>query len=220
MQYKGRFPIMNKKCRYFDENRMAAYIENRLNPVEREAYEEHLFQCDYCLNIYFNMEQEIKLIKQARPKIIPENLLEKAINKTLPNRFKKRIVKNFSEIIIKMYEKGMEILKTVNITNLTPVPIQAVRGNKSTLLKKIILESDVKGILYKMLIEFYTYNRIKIKLNFLQIIDSLKNENIQLESPEGKIVHSFKSEALFDDLSKGTYKIKLKNITLSKINIK
>ncbi len=210
---------MKNVCKYFDENKMAAYIEKRMSPEEIKKYEKHLFKCNYCLKVYFNLEKEILKLKKSKAQSIPEKLLKEGLDKLMKIKCKKITLPDFSKVAIKLYKKGMELIEVANVKTLTPVLVTPVRGKvESSLLKQLVIESDIYGVFYKLFIDFYAQNRIKIRVNFLQFGDDLKHKTIELVSEEGKIVRSLTNEAIFDDLKKGIYKIKLNGIVLLKLN--
>lgn len=211
---------MERECKYFVESRMAKYIENKMSQPAKKDFEKHLFRCDYCLKVYFNLKKEISDMTDAEFESTPEELLAKGIAKLM--RIKEKSVKlpDFSKIVVKLYQKGMELIEAINVKSLTPVPVTPVRGKEPlVLLKQIVVESDIKGILYKLFIDFYEQNRIRIKLNFLKTENELKNRTIKIISEDGEVLHSFTDEAIFDDLKKGIYKIKLNSTLLSSIKL-
>lgn len=211
---------MKKGCKHFDENRMAEYIENKMSLSAKKDFEKHLFSCDYCLKIYFNLKKEMSDMAKAEFESTPEELLSKGIEKLIKIKEKSIKLPDFSKIVVKLYQKGMELIEAVNVKTLTPVPVTPVRGKDNlALLKQIVVESDIKGIFYKLFIDFYEQNRIRIKLNFLKTANELKNKTIKIVSEDGEVLHSFTDEAIFDDLKKGNYKIKLNSTLLSSINL-
>lgn len=211
---------MKNNCKFFDENKMASYLDNRMKSTERKIFEEHLFNCDFCLKIYHNLQEEALKIEAAQFSKIPEPLLQNALKKLNLLKSKKKKIPEFTQIVIKLYKKGMELIEAINVQSLTPIPVTPVRGReKLNLLKEVVVESDIKGALYKLFIDFYDQNRVKISLNFLAEPDNFKNRNIKIVNSDGEILHSFSKEAYFDDLSKGIYKIKINGTTLSQLNL-
>lgn len=214
-----------KTCRSFDENIMASYIDNKLSAIEKEKFEKHLFSCDYCLKVFHNLKNEIKKInitKKNKFIKVPESLLNKGIQKlNLIERAQKIVKSNFPEVFIKLYEKGMKIIKALNTPQIVPVPVAPLRDTKNkNLLTEILVKNQFENLEYKICLNFYKKERIKITLNFFKYKNIKEDSKIILINKEGKIIKNFAPVVHFECFKKDLYKIKLNETTIGRIVLK
>jgi len=208
---------MKKNCSLFNANIMASYIEKKLPENELKKFENHLFKCDFCLKVYNNLKYEMNKISETEKLIeIPEFYFNKALEK-LKISEKKKIL---SKIILKLYQKGMELLEVLNTIDYSTVPVPALRGvNNKKLLEEIRTKSEFKGVNYEICVKFYKKNRIKVNLKFIKIPESLKISSVSVSGADTDVIKNFSQEITFDNLNRGNYKIKINDTEIAELDI-
>ncbi|MBN1899589.1 MAG: hypothetical protein JW827_12495 [Spirochaetes bacterium] len=207
---------MKKKCYRFNENTMAAFIENRLSVQETVKLKQHLVKCNHCLKIFVNLHHEIEKMVTTPFTAIPEDLLQKGLDyygKKKPGRC--------GRIIIHSLQKGLELLKYRHIdqiSGLTPLPVRG--GKKSQAYRHIKLLQTHNSIIFVTDIYFHGFNKTGIKIHFSDIPSNRAFKRIMLRGKNVKMICSFRKKVTFPDLSRGMYSIKLDNQNLLTLDIR
>lgn len=209
-----------KKCKIFKAEMMAAYIEKRLSPGEEKKYEKHLFNCKYCLNIYTNLKNEINILFRIKLKKISKELLTEAFHFIEKEYKTNRLDLNISKIIIKIKDKGFELIEAINFNKIKPVLVPALRDKNIALLKEILLEADFKNNVYQLKIQSYSNNLISMKINFPNTMyEEIKGNKLEIISKDTKISKNIEKDMRLDDLPKGNYKLLINHSILIKFGV-
>ncbi len=190
------------QCKEFNAEKMAGYVENTLSDKERRDYEKHLFNCDFCLGIYKNIQKEIELMYKEKYYPVMDELLNKA--------FKRLDLEEKSDssrrLVLRLIKKGIEIIKMEQILNFQAEPVLLTRGNnKENLLKRIKVQTEYKNIIIYIDISFLNKESVLMDVEFS---DSVKGDFLYIKS-ENKEVISIKlqKKLTINNIEKGKYKL-------------
>ena len=209
-----------KKCKYFNPEKMAGYVEKKLSAQEDKEFEKHLFKCKYCLKIYTNLKNEIDTLFKIKLRKISKKLLTDALHFVEEEYRKNKLKPNTSEIIIKIKEKGIELIEAINFNKVKPVPIPALRNKHNILLKEILVEGDFKNSVYTLKIQSYSNNRICVEINFSDtLFDEIKNNRLQIVSKNTRISKNIEKDMQLKDLPKDNYKLLIDRSPLIKFEV-
>ncbi len=191
-----------RKCKKFNPGLMAAYVDNNLSDKERRNYEKHLFNCDYCFNVYNNIQLEIEKVYKSKYFPVMDNLLSKALEKL--NLIEKR--NNEPSIIVKLMNMGLEILNISEFDDFSVEPVPLLRGkNSKNILKSFKVAKELKNNRADILLKYLDNDEINIDIMFL---NEVEQGQLIISSDTGdKISVSLKQEINIDDLSRGKYKL-------------
>ncbi len=205
-----------KKCKYFDALKMAKYIENNMNEKERKNYEKHLFNCDYCFNIYHNIENEIENFYKAKFTPLMDRMLQKAFD-VLNNELHKKIKED--GITLKLLKKGFEVISIHKINNIFPQYLPAVRDKKEDILISLKIEKKINNMKFYITLEHQSKEYITIKIFSEGEINSDKKRFIKLISSNGEIRREFSKEVIIKDVIKDNYKIFIDKLKIINLNM-
>lgn len=186
---KHKYEFNLKNCKKIDFNQFSLYVEKKLDENQNNKFEKHLVQCPQCLTIYKDIENEINLLFTNRLKEISNPLLEKAFLIINNKNTKASKLNKISHIIIKLQEKGMDLIKFLNCNNINTLAIEPIReNNKSNLLKELKFESRYLNNDFIVKIHYYNSQQINLVIDFpSELLNILQNKNIEIQSSKTEI---------------------------------
>ncbi len=210
-----------KACSLFNAESMASYLENKLEKNNMIKYEKHLHNCNYCLKIFHNIKNVIKLLNNVKFNNVHKELLEKALN-IIDNISQEESKKNEkSSIWIKLIDKGIELIEAINLNNLKPIPVPNLRSsNKKKILKEIKIECDFKNHPLKITLTFLTNNSCNIKIEISDnLFEVLKGKRLLIKNNKTSIDTAIIKVINISNIEKGKYSLILDNIKSMEIKV-
>lgn len=213
--------IQKNKCKHFNIEHFASFIDNNLSVKETIRYKHHISQCPYCSSIYNNLVNEIKILKQTKIKKISKDLLNEALDIIDAEYQQKSQDTILSKILIKLKEKGMELQQAVNCLHLKPSPIPSLRSKQkdpSTCFKEISIKNEFRKHEYTILIQYHSNNTFTLQIIFSdQIYNQIKDERLFIKADSSKINKNIKKGINAFELEKGKYNIYINKDPLFKL---
>ena len=208
-----------KPCKIFKPELMAAYLENKITENQKKKFENHMFDCPYCIKIYKNLINEINILYKAKLKKTSQNLLHKALDFVDKEYKKKKINFNLTKISIKLKNKGFELLEAINLNNLNPVPIPILRGRKNVvLLKEVYGEGEYNKNNYQFNIQFLSNNTFNMQINFSDsLYKMIKDQRLKISSNNTNINKKIEKIMNLTHLEKDFYSFFINQSILIKI---
>ncbi len=216
----------SKNCKKFKPEILAGYIEKALTKDEEKKYKNHLFNCKYCLRVYTNLENDINTLYRIKLRKISSELLTEALNfideenkkvRLEPDQESAKPDQETVNIIIKIREKGLELIEAINFNRIKPVPIPALRNKENILLKEISLEADYNDNIYRLRIYSFSNNRISMNISFSNnMYDEIKDSRLEIISKNIKIKKNIKKDMSIEELPAGKYKLMVNHSILMK----
>ena len=153
----GDKSLSEKQCP--DEEIITCYFENLLSGTEKENVQEHLIDCDKCLEqVIFLHELENEIKEEGFIKI-PQEVIKKAKELVL-----ERPLKNLVEVVISFGKDTINVLKDTGdmFTPLEKIPVK-IRNSKNEKEKDFILRKTFNNLEVEIKIERLNENAFDIE---------------------------------------------------------
>jgi len=201
--------IRGKEC--LENGILWAYAEGSLPAERQEQVEDHLQTCDYCLEAYMDVHE-----------YVPFSGIEINIASELGRLRKKVKPSGILELVLKIREKSLEVLRHTGELLVELVPQAAVRGGRgkkrTATTDKVSVRNDFKdtGISVEITVEKGTGRGISsLKVSVMDLTEEEFLEGITVSLASGKRILENRTDregiVEFQNIPLGKYVLKLLN---------
>ena len=201
--------IRGKECP--EEGILWAYAEGSLPAERQEQVEDHLHACDYCLEAYMDVHE-----------YVPLSGIEIDIASELGRLRKKSKPSGMLELVLKIREKSLEVLRHTGELLVGRVPQAAVRGGrgkkKTVTTDKVSVRKDFEdtSTSVEITVEKGTGRGISsVKVSVMDLTEEEFLEGITVSLASGKQILEMRTDregiAEFQNISPGEYVLKFLN---------
>lgn len=197
---------------HLDEETLACFMDNCLEPDENERIKEHIIGCDECANIF---ALSLNAENAPEPKEVPKELLDK-----VADILKSKNKPDIFEIILLLKESALEMINATGdiLLGQELVPAPVLRSRKIKDFKdEVTILKDFDDIRLEVRVENKAgkYFNVTVKarykrdhLNFRDMRATLIKDGLELESYLGD-----SGAVAFEHILPGKYELELTSLT-------
>ncbi len=186
------------------------YLEGRLSDADRKSFEKRLSRKKDLFNFVMQLKKDIALLESPFYESVPESLLKRVLR----GIDKERLLESWGNIILKVIDRGFQVIEDTFSQNLPKAELVAYRDIENNCEKLIFNQDEFK-------VTFLQLSKAKVNIEVTFDNSNMKSENVIVylkTISEDKMIASLKpvkNKVVFKALPIAEYKISILEKDLS-----
>jgi len=194
-----------KKC--LSEFEIGAYIDGNLPEEKRDDIEKHFADCNKCWDEFVEIQRVITLKSGLDPEEVPAGMLRKVVN-MFPEKT------SIFDVVLQFVQDAVEVVQSsADFSLLTPVPVAGFRGSEDAAPKMVVLKRSFEEINVELDVEKISDDMCSIRIAVDELASKGLADTLRVDLlSNGRELYSAlfeNGEALLEDMSTGSYSIKI-----------